>query len=603
MATRVKNSILNGLTSKPAITPTYNEALNALIASSGKKKKPDLRELNDPSFKWKQVLDEFQSQNSDNNRTKEPLTLMDLNEGTTNNYNPLNPQEGGLASTGNNDSLNGIIQALLGDSSYLSQFLGNLGASGAANSDFLQLLLLIASGNLNKSGTIDDDLQQKLIDMFLQNMQNQEQRQYDQSVVNDERNYQSPTNQLARLMGAGISRDAALQILQGAGSSESPLVGSQSSSGITDTPTYGNQLNQGFQTAFGFIGSISSLVGLGFSIPQAIHQAHFLKNQNLLSDKQISSYNSSGRAFQILNAAGASADAFGSVSSAAAALSKLATEGNTDAANFIATGGLDQMRYDAPFSSRTLADLYQSERSSSDYATRFGLEVDRSEAEIDFTKADKERVVQGIVNLQAELDATVASTEFTRLQSSLVAYSKKVMSAQAELLKKQGKVAEAESLLKQAQSLAVQSQTKTIDLANQLTEGTYNEEVDGQTGLQIMTHGAAVNAYNDMKKFVAAKNKHIWDKEINAMAADYTRMYRLCLLQATYSKGALDKYMTDDNFKDLMNTCAAFQESGAWNYMQLKLQGIKNAYPSQNGLDPFYRIVGTSNLFDEFGIE
>lgn len=184
-----------------------------------------------------------------------------------------------------------ILETLSGDSSYISQLLGAIGAAGGADTSYLQLLLQIAAANKDKPGTIDDDLQNKLLQMVLDSMVKNEQRSYDESALKEQRLYDSPSNQLARLMGAGVSRDAAFQLLQGG--SESPLVGSGAESASQDTGhPFTNQAFQAVNSSLSFISSVGSLVSLGFTLPQAIQQTHFLKNQNLLTDRQLKDFDS-----------------------------------------------------------------------------------------------------------------------------------------------------------------------------------------------------------------------------------------------------------------------------------------------------------------------
>lgn len=470
-----------------------------------------------------------------------------------------------------------------------NSILGKLGVT--EDSEFAQFL---SSLGINGTGTFSlsqsEDWNKQLLDILLQYKSELEKRQYNEGLRDEQRLYDSPQAMLARLMGAGLSRDAALQLLgSGAGGSGSGvpytdgispdlgIAASQSALNGAQEQLANTQAGLGIaNTVFGAIGTVSSLVNFGFSIPQAIQQTEFLKNSNLLNKSQLESYMSASKAYEILNGAGLSSDAIGSVSKVSDVISNLANNGNTDAISFINSGGLQSLKDNSYFSSQALHNLYRSERSSDDYDRSFGAYVDKTEAEADFIRADKNRVVQSILNLQEEFKQIQESTEFIRLQQGLVAYSKNVMSAQADLLRKQGKVADADALLKKAQELNVSSSTTALNLQNQYTQSLYEDNVNGKSGLQILTHRDAVNAYNDMKKFVAAKDKKLWDKEINYLVNDFERLNKLVLLQHAYTSGALEKYNTDDDFRDLMNTCGAFSESGAWNYLQLKYDAYKS---------------------------
>lgn len=303
------------------------------------------------------------------------------------------------------------LLALLGDSSMYSQFMGMLGKSGAGdNSAFLQLLLQIAAMNTNKPGTISDDLQKALIDMFLKNMTSQEQRQFDIERLNEQRQYDSPTNQLARLMGAGISRDAALQMLQQG--QDPSLVGSGADAATPDTGTSPteNTLNA-IRTGLDFIQGVSGLVQLGFSIPTAIQQITYMKNQNYLTGLQRTAYDSAGRAFTILSNAGAAAESFGSVGAAAKQITKLAENGDADAVSFIQSGGLQKMKASAPFSSQTLQSLYKSERAAGDYRKEFKLRMRQQRLQNDYLSQNINKVYQETQLAIANINKMDAETQ------------------------------------------------------------------------------------------------------------------------------------------------------------------------------------------------
>lgn len=96
-------------------------------------------------------------------------------------------------------------------------------------SQFLSSLGIQQSAGL--SGSQRDSWNQYLLQQMLQYYMTQENRDYNRALQLDDRLYNAPTNQLARLMGAGISRDAAIQLLSGAsGGSGSGVPYSQAAS-------------------------------------------------------------------------------------------------------------------------------------------------------------------------------------------------------------------------------------------------------------------------------------------------------------------------------------------------------------------------------------
>lgn len=482
----------------------------------------------------------------------------------------------GLNGTSSRNGNTPDIQALMNDESFWSKFLGALGQTSGnlENSWFLQWLLSMGAQNLGSLGTFDDDMQQQLIKMFLDAQVKNEQRDYDKSVLSEQRSYDSPSSQLSRLMAAGIGRDAAIQMLSGG--QDPALVGSgaESVSGM-DLPSSTERLMQGINTGFSAIQTVGSLVSMGFSSAGAIHQIDMMKNSNSLTKTQLNAYNDASAAFSILNSAGASAESFGSVANAASEITKLAEQGNYDAQQFIANGSLERLKSHSYFTSPALSSMYRNERSSKDYDTSFGLFVDQQNADIDFRKADKSRVVQQTLNMEEEFKNLIASRDYTESQTALAAFHEDQLKAQTDLLYKQGKLAEAQILEEKARTNLLNSQTTAQDLENRSIEGMYNAEVDGKTGIEWLNLKNATSFYNDCQKFIACKDKRIWEKELNAIASDYDRLHYLHGMQLAWEKGAFNKYKTDPEFKDLIHVCTAMSECGAFDYLNVKLNGYR----------------------------
>lgn len=476
------------------------------------------------------------------------------------------------------------------DSSF-SDLLERITKGGNSGDSLLDLLNSLGiDQDKGLTGGQRDDWNKQLLDTLINYALEKDKRGYNEQLRDEQRLYDTPTNQLARLMGAGISRDAALQLL-GQGNEPIQTEGAQAAEGVAPSESRTNEMQANLaplNATLNVIGTVSSLVGLGFSIPQAIQQTKLLKNTNLLNSSQLAGYSSASQAFDILNSAGAADAAFGSVSSAVRAIQDLANNGNSDAVAFVNNGGLSQLSNNSYFASQSLHNLYKSERASNDYDKSFGLFVDKTEAETDFLKADKDKVVQSILNLQAELIKTQNDAEFVKLQSGLIEYSKQIMIEQANILKKQGRNIEADTLLKKSQALNLDSQTTGQNLQNDFTTSLYNYELEGQSVRDILLHKDAVNAYNDMKKFVSVKDKALWEKELKALSMDYQRLYNVCLLQDSYTRGAFHKYQSDPEFKDFMITCSAMTQSGAWNYIQAELnasrQGSKYLFTGVGGI-------------------
>lgn len=381
--------------------------------------------------------------------------LSKLTSGSSSIFTPSSVGGSATPDAGTGTARTGLnLHSMYGDeSSYADLINGSYGTS-----DFVNLLKSLGINyDHEMSGKQDEDWNKQLLNLILQQYVNQEQRGYDRSVLQEQRIFDSPINQLARLMGAGISRDAAIQMLSGSGlgsGSGSALIGSMGGTIDPGIPASQSELNniQGktaiANTVFGGIGALSGLVGLGFSVPQAIQQTKYLQNQNLLTERQISAYDSTGRAFSILNSAGAAAESFGSVASAATAITNLAKSGNADAAQFIASGGLQTMKENAPFSSQALGNLYMSERSSVDNA-RF---IEQQQRANDLRNWISENdVTESYISVgQSFMQLLQEEPKLAQLWQDVQAGKYKILIAGEELKQEQYQTTVAENAAKQA---------------------------------------------------------------------------------------------------------------------------------------------------------
>lgn len=138
-----------------------------------------------------------------------------------------------------------------------------------------------------------------LMQYILQLLTTNDQRAWDKSVLQEQRSYDNPMNQLARLLGAGISRDAAIQLLNGSGSGSggsAALIGSGSGVSVpsVSAPSGTTEIARN-QMAFGAAAAIANaLVNLcsqGMQMAQAYETYQFQKNQSYLSTQQVEDYN------------------------------------------------------------------------------------------------------------------------------------------------------------------------------------------------------------------------------------------------------------------------------------------------------------------------
>lgn len=144
----------------------------------------------------------------------------------------------------------------------------------------------------------------QLLDQMLAMYVEQEKRGYNESwywkTLGEQRLYDNPLNQLARLMGSGISRDAAIQMLSGSGSGSggsSVPYGDAAALAQGETPTDSNlKAIQGATSIFGAIANVASGVGaLGsFGLSAATLSTNLAATQaatagQLLGNKQLAS--------------------------------------------------------------------------------------------------------------------------------------------------------------------------------------------------------------------------------------------------------------------------------------------------------------------------
>lgn len=122
----------------------------------------------------------------------------------------------------------------------------------------------------------------------------QDQRQYDYNLLLDNRQYNNPSNQLARLLGAGISRDKAIELLSGSAGVGSAGAGSAGGSAVTGMPSsIGSMSTPGSlasQNAGMVLDAITKLTNAGVSVGTAYYQARMADNSVFFSNEQRAGY-------------------------------------------------------------------------------------------------------------------------------------------------------------------------------------------------------------------------------------------------------------------------------------------------------------------------
>lgn len=108
------------------------------------------------------------------------------------------------------------------------QLLNNSNNGGSLSQGYADVLSQLSKQS-EAGKPINSDMVISLLMNLLSYNTTQEQRDYDYRMLNESRQYNNPQNELARLMGAGISRDAALQLMSGSAGN----LGSGSGAGAT----------------------------------------------------------------------------------------------------------------------------------------------------------------------------------------------------------------------------------------------------------------------------------------------------------------------------------------------------------------------------------
>lgn len=409
-----------------------------------------------------------------------------------------------------------------------------LGGS-AGDDEFSQFLKSLGIDDPNDlTDAQRQDWNKQLVDQLIAYKSELDKRKYNEQLRDEQRLYDSPTSLLARLMASGMSRDAALAMLSGSGGSGGSAApytdGTQIAQGLAPSESQLNKI-QGdtsiANTVFNGLSAITGLVNMGFGCAATKAQTAFMKAQNVLTGKQINAFNIASKAFGVLNGVGAAMDAFGSVASAIQAIQQAAESGDTAAADFIQSGGIQQMRDNAPFVSRTLGQLYQDERSSKDYATNFDQLVRKNNADILLTEADVKSVLKGIEKCEAEINEIVANIEFIEANKQVCFKQADYLEEQAKLAKKQGRLIDAQTMLTAAEKLRTDAETMSTTLQNQyvdaLQNGSYTDRETGDevSGLDLMTGTTIQNLFGLARTLAKTTSSEYIDAETTMQLSNF----------------------------------------------------------------------------------
>lgn len=436
-----------------------------------------------------------------------------------------------------------------------------------AGGNFLDFLNgFVNSGNRGHSDEVWNLIYQTLFQYALTQDQRdydwqlqQDQRKYDWSMLQDQRLYTNPTNELARLMGAGISRDAALQLMSGsAGNIAAGSGGTPFSTGAVSAPSVNTpgtlDLQRGLGIANTVLNGVTTLTNCGISIAEAVPQVQMMQNQAYMSNEQMTAYQSVQQAYSILEAYGNTneADTFGNVDNAVKAIQELADAGVVAAQNFIDQGGDKALLRTAPISSPMIHQLYRNERASSDYDKSYSQQLRQAIASANLTELSFEDLSADIQNKFAEFEKIMADTEFVEANIALVEYSKNLMIAQAndleahaKLLEQEGKTQQAQRLLYRAQKLRTDAETTSINLANSVESSFLEGEItlsNGQTmtGRELLTDKRLREIKGYTEILTRTQKPEYWESVAQEMLSDPKRATALNLLLTWHDTAALE---------------------------------------------------------------
>lgn len=480
----------------------------------------------------------------------------------------------------------------------LRPFLNSLVGSGSGS--IVDILDQAAKGGLHLSTEQEDTLYQFLL-QYVSNIDQrsydqqltQDKRQYDWSLLQDARKYDSPTNQLARLMGAGISRDAALQMMSGSGNG----AGSGTANGepVTGTPasapsmiaTSGTQNLNIANTILGGIDTLSSLVSTGLSVPQSISQIKMLRNQAYLTQKQREAYDDASQAFYLLSSSGIplDSDSYGSISATVDSLNDLAEKGNKAAKSFIENGGAERLATNAPYASQFFKELYRNERASSDYSQLYDLDVGQKQAQITLMHLEEDKLVAETDKLNSEVLVNTNLAEvydrqviFYEEQVKLIEEQIKTEPHRRAYLDAQRKESIANAKLAREQAEYYKANTQSVVLANTQTESWMNgvDPDTGKTGLQLQSERTILGLLNDTRELAYTKDKGLFQVKVDAMYNNFEKSMAIDALHHAYATGQLNALARQEpEFKQYLYLCRCWDDLGVFKDRELKLTAGK----------------------------
>lgn len=448
--------------------------------------------------------------------------------------------------------------------------LHNAGQNGGAISLFSSMMFGGSSfGSLSR-----DDWNKEVLSAALQYFMQERTNEYNEGLRDEQRIYDNPLNQLSRLTGAGIGRDAAIELLSGGSGS-----GSGAAAPFADAPssTAGlapseSQVN-GTSAIGNAVGSAIGLVNCGIAASQAYHQSQLLKSQAEMSQQQLNAQYLAGDAYQLLSQEvrrGVISDNDGhlydSVDSITAGLEELAKLGDKTAQDWHGSGKIDQMRSLAPYISPLLSQFYKNERAGSDHDIWFADEHAKSVWSARVSQMTVDSLASGIVKNLQEIQNLVTDENWRRKTIDLIQGQLDLWDAEEENAKASAKYQRALARKTQLENIQTSSwMNGSVSVPIQTSVGLGDIE---QTGLELFTTERLQNLLSGAMTSLQLNKGDYWKKQVNHMFNDVDNLITLSLLDGLKSKTSLETYrnMSQDS-KDLMGLCDAYRSAGVFDYI------------------------------------
>lgn len=423
--------------------------------------------------------------------------------------------------------------------------------------------------------------------------------QYNEKLRDEQRAYDNPTSQLLRLTGAGIGRDAAIQLLSGAGAGAGAGAPYSTAPTLDAGSSPSESTLNAVQTGASLINSAIGLVNCGFSSALSFRQAQLLHTQQQMSQNQLDAYELSGDAYQLLSnevRGGAISDDDGhlydSVKNVADGIENLAKMGNLTAQDWHATGKIDRLRQLSPYAAPLLADFYRQSRSGQDHDVWFADEHAKAESLAAVQNMQVGSLAKGIEKMDQEIQNLIADEQWRRKTIDLIDGQLKLMEAQGEQAKASAayqKALERKTQLENMQTNGWMSAMTDIPIQTSVGNGTIQV-----SGLKLFTTERLQNLKSNALVALSLNNEGYWKKNVQHQMQDVDNLISMSILDGLRTNTSLEVYNRfDDDQKQLIGLSDAYKHAGVFDYINASASSLRTRGPlGIESLDqPYYNRI------------